>query len=100
MAEKRVGGWRTRFGKFVAKYGVSELARDLSACGAPVIPSAVYKWVAGNNTPRAAVIRKLVTLSSGKLCHEDIYSHRDRISNGDVPNASGRPPVADRNERR
>jgi hypothetical protein len=76
---RRVQGWETPFGRFVSEYGVPALARDLTAQGEPVIPSSIYKWMAGVCNPRPQLARKLVTLSEGQLSLEAIFEHRDQV---------------------
>ena len=76
---RRVQGWDTDFGRFVSEYGVPALARDLSAQGAPVIPSSIYKWMAGVCNPRPQLARQLVSLSAGRLSLEAIFSHREQV---------------------
>ena len=74
---RSVKGWSTDFGRFVSGYGVPALARDLAAQGEPVIPSTIYKWMAGAAQPRPQLARVLVGLSRGGLTLEAIFSHRE-----------------------
>lgn len=76
---RRVPGWDTTFGQFVSEYGVAALARDLAGMGEPVIPSSIYKWMAGASAPRAQLARRLVSLSEGRLTLEVIFSHREAV---------------------
>lgn len=74
---RSVKGWTSDFGRFVSDYGVPALVRDLAAQGEPVIPSTVYKWMAGAAQPRPQLARTLVALSGGALTLDAIFSHRD-----------------------
>jgi len=54
--------WNTAFGRFVRRYGVSQLAQALRSHGHPVTPKAIYNWVSGDFSPplgRALAIRQL-----------------------------------------
>lgn len=76
---RSVRGWTSDFGRFVSEYegGVPALARDLAAQGEPVIPSTIYKWMAGAAQPRPQLARTLVALSGGALTLEAIFSLRE-----------------------
>lgn len=72
----RTNRWNTRFGRFTARFGVTRLAAELTQHGAPVTPSAVYKWIAGRHAPRPEVMESIASLSRGRVSLQDILSQR------------------------
>lgn len=74
LAEKaRDARWRTRFGQWIAGYGVANIVRDLG--GKRVTSQAVYGWLSGS-LPRIDRARALVKLSDGALTFGMIFSHK------------------------
>lgn len=77
MPGRRKSGtrWRTKFGRWVADYGVSEIVRALSRDpDLKVTKHAVYEWLRGH-APRPARAAALVRLSGGRIGLDDIYRH-------------------------
>jgi len=67
--------WRTKFGRWVAEYGVREIVDGLSDdADLRVTKHAVYEWLRGH-APRPARAAALVRLSGGRISLEDIYRH-------------------------
>ncbi len=74
--------WQTPFGRYVASRGVSWVVGRLEAEGLGVIPQTVYSWVAGIKSPRPPLARAIVRASGGALTLNDVYGHREQLSQG------------------
>lgn len=83
---RRVNRWSTEFGQFVSGYGVPALARDLTANGAQVTSSSIYKWLAGQTEPRPGTARAMRALSGGALSFDAIFGHREQVYGGGFGN--------------
>ena len=75
--------WNTRFGRFVSRYTVVELTRELARAGHPIHDRTVYEWLSGRTVPRLQTAQAIVTLSSGRVRITDIASQRRAARNGD-----------------
>lgn len=73
--------WSTRFGRFVSRYGVAELARALEMRGEPTTPSAVYAWLSGLGTPRLSKVIALSAISRGKVTLSVVAEHVACVKN-------------------
>lgn len=71
--------WRTRFGSWVDRVGVSTLTERLRSAGHPVTRKAVYNWLAGEHAPRPACAAAIVSISRGRVGLADVYGHRARV---------------------
>lgn len=59
--------WQTRFGSFVAQYGVNRLVEEIRSRGESVTPAAIYAYVAGRNVPRPPVMHCIAKISRGRV---------------------------------
>lgn len=76
-AEKPQQPWeKTKFGAWVATYGVMALVHALREHGHDITDSAIYYWLRGETVPRPRAAYELVLLSKGDLTLDDIYSHQ------------------------
>lgn len=66
---------RTRFGRWIAAFGVPRLRVSLQARGEPITTSAPYNWLAGRHAPRPRTAMLLVQLSRGRITLDDIHAH-------------------------
>lgn len=74
-ARSRGGRWETRFGRWVAEYGVAEIVKQLrSDPDLRVTKKTVYDWLRGH-APRPARAAALVRLSRGAITLDCIYRH-------------------------
>jgi hypothetical protein len=74
---KTDGRWETRFGRFLARYGVRALAADLN-----IHESAIQQWLSGRTSPKVKIgleIRRLARARGFRASLEQIYSHRKEI---------------------
>lgn len=84
--------WKSKFARFIQAYGVKSLAVELD-----VHPTAIYHWVRGAVTPRAAhaeVMRRLARERGSRLTMDEIYGHARSVRGGDSkpgPAAVSRP---------
>ena len=71
--------WKTRFGRWVAGYGVSNIVRSLQPdTFLRVTPNAVYAWLSGH-APHPNRARALVKISGGAIRLQDIYAQRNEV---------------------
>jgi len=71
--------WKSKFGRWVKRYGVSRLAADLGRSATPITSHAIYEWISGHSAPRPERARAIARLSRGQLCLDDVYHHRERL---------------------
>lgn len=65
----RDGRWDTKFGKFVAEFGVPYLAARLG-----FTPAAIHQWVRGKTAPDHRTARQILRIARGRdLTINDIY---------------------------
>jgi hypothetical protein len=72
--------YRTKFGRFVEKYGVELLASRLD-----VGKTAVYEWISGRTSPHPAnalAIQKLAKRRGIRLSLNQIYLHFREVRSG------------------
>jgi hypothetical protein len=68
---------RTRFGRWLCRYGLQRLANDLHAAGLPLMTvNAVDHWLAGRALPRIEVVAVIEKLSRGRVRMEHVVAHR------------------------
>jgi hypothetical protein len=72
--------WSTRFGVWVATFGVAALVEALAREGDMVSVQAVYHWLRGGASPRFARAMLIVQVSSGGVSFEDIVAHRSLLA--------------------
>jgi hypothetical protein len=74
----------TRFGSWIIRFGVTQLARELAARHHPVTRHAVYKWYHGRAIPRPALARTIVSVAGGEISLDDVFAHREQLTIGTV----------------
>ena len=88
MPSRQPARWRTKFGTWMSRVGVSNVARELRERGYSVTPTGLYHWIAGDVSPRPSAARELVRISRGRLRLVDIYRHRDVVTRGGMGDAT------------
>jgi hypothetical protein len=84
--------WRTKFGRFVRRFGVEELARRLD-----LNPSAIYHWIACSTSPTRANTLKILELAKERgisLTHNQINQHFREIGSERYTTSSLKPQPA------
>jgi hypothetical protein len=71
--------WGTTFGQWVKNHGVINLCRDLD-----VTKGAIYHWISGRAEPKRPHIEKMIELSGGALCFQDVCDHFKATTQGDL----------------
>jgi hypothetical protein len=82
--------WKSKFARFIRSYGVRSLAVELNIC-----PTAVYHWIRGSVTIRAAhaeVIQRLARERGSGLTMDAIYAHFRTVRADNIKLGPGRPP--------
>jgi hypothetical protein len=81
---------RWKFARFIQSYGVQSLAVELD-----VHPTAVYHWIRGTVSPRAAhaeVIQQIARERGTTLTLDEIYGHIRTVRADDIKLGPGLPP--------
>lgn len=82
--------WATRFGRFVSRYTVASLTRELGRAGHPIHERTVYEWLSGRTVPRLPTAQAIVTLSSGRVRIRDITEQRSVLREREEGTEPGR----------
>jgi hypothetical protein len=78
--------WKTRFGKFVGKIGVQELALALG-----VDKATVYNWFSGHTEPRREMAERIVALANKGRRKRPLFTVLDIHTHSAAAKSSRRP---------
>jgi DNA-binding XRE family transcriptional regulator len=86
--------WKTPFARWVSRFTVNRLTRELSSRGCPATRQTVYHWLAGRHVPRPQTAIAIASLSQGAVRVGQIYQHREVISGDSRMGSVGKDEAA------